>query len=543
MIAMRLYRYIFILLLSALSIQAFGQDAAPQDSSSASMDKETVQLIMQMFDGQEISMIKVKADQLVSSGKDPQEQALIASYIFDYYQQSKYMGYEEVALYIADNYFLNNKLQWPQEDGLIMVKMFAEFNRQSMIGLKAPELSLQDTLGREISLRSLDSRYKVVLFYDDQCNTCNYYTPILMRFLKNFEYGTLSLYRVYTQDNRDRWCTYVKKINERFPVSSNVTVYDVWDPDLSSDFQRKYGVVSTPQMLLLDRDNFILGRKLDPSALAQLVEMDYNKRNETQTFIEQLFTSLLPYDPTQDIDTTLIVSTIDDLYEKSQKDTAIFQELFYNSYQYLKSHEEYDMQKGAAYIGHKYISLMPQMWRDANFTEKEDAKGKAPLGIEFPSSDEFIKQTRMAVELFYRNQLGKPAANLYLSLPDKSSFSIYDGNAKYTVLYFYNMDCALCEAVSGQMKPIYDKFRDKGVEVMAIYTGSSKKRKEWTKYIAEHGFEWTNLYDKKDSQDMFAKYNLAGVPAIYLLDEEKNTIAKDITPKMLNEILNYLLYD
>ena len=145
---------------------------------------------------------------------------------------------------------------------------------------------------------------------------------------------------------------------------------------------------------------------------------------------------------------------------------------------------------------------MPQMWRDANFTEKEDAKGKAPLGIEFPSSDEFIKQTRMAVELFYRNQLGKPAANLYLSLPDKSSFSIYDGNAKYTVLYFYNMDCALCEAVSGQMKPIYDEFRDKGVEVMAIYTGSSKKRKEWTKYIAEHGFEWTNLYDKKDSQDI-----------------------------------------
>jgi alkyl hydroperoxide reductase subunit AhpC len=105
------------------------------------------------------------------------------------------------------------------------------------------------------------------------------------------------------------------------------------------------------------------------------------------------------------------------------------------------------------------------------------------------------------------------------------------------------MDCALCEAVSGQMKPIYDEFKDKGVEVMAIYTGSSKKRKEWTRYIAEKGFEWTNLYDKKDTQEMFAKYNLAGVPAIYLLDEEKNTIAKDITPKMLNEILNYLLYD
>ena len=410
--------------------------------------------------------------------------------------------------------------------------------------MKAPELKIPDSLGREISLRQCDTRYKIVLFYDDQCNTCNFYTPRIMKFLKDYSYGSVTLYRVYTQDSRDRWCSYVKKINERFPVSENVTICDVWDPDFSSDFQRKYGVISTPQMLLLDRDNFILGRKLDPSALAQLIEMDYNKPNELQLFLEQLYSSLLPYDSSQDIDTTLIISTIDGLYEKSKGDTSAFQEIFYNSYQYLKKHEEYDMQKGAAYIGNIYISQMPQMWRDANFTEKEDAQGKAPLGIEYSSADDFIKETRMAVELFYRNQLGMPAANLYLNLPDKSSFSIYDGQAKYTVLYFYNMDCALCEAVSAQMKKIHEEFADKGVEVMAIYTGSYKaNRKAWLKYISGHGFEWTNLIDKKDTQDMFAKYNLAAVPAIYLLDEQKCTLAKDITPKMLHEILTYLLYD
>jgi hypothetical protein len=94
------------------------------------------------------------------------------------------------------------------------------------------------------------------------------------------------------------------------------------------------------------------------------------------------------------------------------------------------------------------------------------------------------------------------------------------------------------------MKKIYEEFADKGVEVMAIYTGSYKaNRKAWLKYISGHGFEWTNLIDKKDTQDMFAKYNLAAVPAIYLLDEQKCTLAKDITPKMLHEILTYLLYD
>lgn len=517
--------------------------ANQQDSTSAQTGKETVQLIMQMFDGEEISLIKTKADQLIESGKDSLDKAAIASYIFDYYYNSKYMGYEEIALHIADNYFLNNKFQWPDEEGYFMLKMFADFNRQSMIGLMAPELNLPDSLGNEISIRQTESRYKVLFFYDDQCSTCNLYIPRLMKYFKDYSSGSLSFFRIYTQDNRSRWTSYVKKLDSRFPVSQNVKVYDIWDPDLSSDFPRKYGVVSTPQLYLLNGDNIILGRKLDPAALAQLIDMDYNKPTQLESFLDQLFTSLLPYDATQEIDTTLIVSTIDDLYERSKRDTSMFQEVLYTTYQYLKDHQDYDMQKGAAYIGNNYIVKMPDMWKGANFSEKADAQGRAPLGIVYNSPDEFIKETADAIEQFYRNQLGEPVANLYLNLPDKSSYSIYDGKGKYTVLYFYNMECALCEAVSKEMKKIYGEFRDKGVEVIAIYTGSSKNRKQWVKYISENEFEWTNLYDKGDTQEMFAKYNLAGVPVIYLLDEEKNTLAKDINPKVLNEILNYLLYD
>lgn len=540
---MKQIRYIIILLVSFIAIAGHAQEVNLGDTSAAPMDKETVSLIMKMFDGQDISVIKVKADQLISTGKDEAEMANIASYIFDYYQKSKFMGYEEIALYIADNYFLNKKLKWPNDDEYLMVKMFAEFNRQSMIGLMAPELILPDSLGNEISLRKSDSRYKILFFYDDECSACNMYTPLLMRYLKDFKNGTVSLFRIYTQDNRERWCSYASKVTSRFPVSENVKVYDVWDPDFSSDFQRKYGVVSTPQLILLNRENIILGRKLDPSALSQLIEIDYNTPTELQTFLNDLFTSLLPYDPSQDIDTTLIVSTIDDLYQKTKVDTSAFQEVFYSAYQYLKGHEEYDMQKGAAYIGNRYIVQMPEMWANANFTEKIDAKGRAPLGIEFKSSGDFVNATSAAIDQFYRNQLGKPAADLHLSLPDRSPYSIYDGKAKYTVLYFYNMDCALCEAVSEDMKKIYSDFSKDGVDILAIYTGSSKNRKEWTKYIASKGFEWTNLFDRRDSQEMFEKYNLSGVPAIYLLDEQKNTLAKDITPNVLREILNYLLYD
>lgn len=549
---MKVYRLLIIGLFSLLASNIFAQNDESNklnnssniaDTTVKKMDRETSDLIMQMFDGQEISLIKVKADQLINSGKDSLEQAEIASYVFDFYTKSKIMGYEEVALYVADHYFLNGKLQWPFPESELAMKMFAEFNRQSMIGLLSPNLTLTDTLGREVSIRETDSRYKVIYFYDDQCSTCNIYTPQIMRYFKDFSYGSVSFFRIYTQDSRERWTNYIQKIDARFPVSKNVTIYDLWDPEFTSDFQKKFGVVSTPQLILLDRDNYILGRKLDPKALGQLIEIDYNTPNELETFLDQLFTSLLPYDQTQDVDTTLVVSTIDDLYQKSKGDTSLFQEVFYTTYQYLKGHQEYNFQKGAAYIGNRYIAQMPQMWGDANFSEKKDSKGRAPLGIDFESSEEFINSTKIAVELFYRNQLGVPTSNLYLSLPDKSSYSIYDSKGEYTVLYFYNMDCKLCEVVSEQMKEIFLEYRDKGIEFLGIYTGSPKNRKEWIKYISQTGFEWTNLYDKKGTQEMFEKYNLSAVPVIYLLDKEKNTIAKDINPKVLNDILNYLTND
>lgn len=551
---MKVYKSMLIgVLLGFLAPHLYSQNAESRvventpvevsDTTSQRIDRETSDLIMQIFDGQDISLIKIKADQLITSGKDPIEQGEIASYIFDYYSKSKYMGYEEIALYVADNYFLNGRLKWPFPESELAMKMFAEFNRQSMIGLLSPELNLTDTIGREVSLRRADSRYKVVYFYDDECQVCNIYTAQIMRYLKDFNSGSLSIFRVYTQNSRERWTNYIKKIDARFPVSKNVTIYDVWDPDFTSDFQRKFGVVSTPQLLLLNRDNYILGRKLDANALSQLIDIDFNTPTKLQTFIDQLFTSLLPYDQTQEIDTTLVISTIDDLYQKSKGDTSLFQETLFTTYQYLKRHQEYDFQKGAAYIGNRYIAQMPQMWSDANFSEKKNSKGRPPLGLNFESSEEFVEATKNSVEQFYRNQLGKPTANLYLNLPDKSSFSIYDSKGKFTILYFYNMECTVCEVVSKEMVKTYREYKDKGVEILAIYTGSPKKRKEWLKYIADGEFEWINLYDKKGSQEMFEKYNLSGLPAIYLLDEDKNTLAKEVNPKVLNEILEYLTND
>lgn len=512
--------------------------AFPQDSTSTGMTKDDIALIMKIFDGQNVKSVKEKADQLIISGKDSSDCAFIAATIFDYYYSSKIMGYEEVALYIADRYFLSKKYEWPNEEGYTLLKMFAEFNRNSMIGMPAPELALPDSLGNIISVRKSPGKYKLLFFYDEDCKICQAYTAKLMKYLSTYESGNISVFRIYTQSDRERWIKWVRRLNTTFKVSDKVKLFDIWDPDFSSDFQKKYGVITTPQVVLINEDNIIFGRKLDPKAVATLIDMDYNKPTELDLFIEKLFASILPYDTSTEIDTTLIMSTIDDLYKKSSSDTTLFQEVMYSTYQYLKNNSEYNLQRGAAYLGTQYITKMPLMWLSANFTDSLNSKGKAPLGAIYSSPDSFLSETAKAVELFHRNQLGKPVANLFLTTVSKKPYSIYDSKTKYTILYFYNMDCALCEAVSADMKKIYEEFKSEDIEFIGIYTG--KEKKKWPKYVASNQFEWINVWDKSGKSDMFAKYDLSGVPVIYMLNEKKETIAKDITPSVLKEILGYL---
>ena len=88
------------------------------------------------------------------------------------------------------------------------------------------------------------------------------------------------------------------------------------------------------------------------------------------------------------------------------------------------------------------------------------------------------------------------------------------------------------------MKEIFDKYSVYDVEFAAIYIGRDKK---WRKDISAKGYGWHDLWDSKHASGMFEKYDLMDVPAIYLLDSDNVTLAKDINPDVLSLLLDYYL--
>ncbi len=529
---MRYFHFHYIVLVFASLFLLFQTTSAQDTVSVYNADKpitpEDVAFVMKIFDGQPVATVISKAEGFINTGKDSLQRAVIAAAMYDYYESSKIMGYEEVALYIADNYFLNHLYKCPDDDKYMMMRLFAEFNRASMIGLQAPEMLLSDINGSYVSIRSDKSTYKILFFYDDECPTCIRQAPILMEYLQGVNDIEITLFRIYTQKDRDKWTRYVSNLSSRYTLPQCIRVVDVWDPEILSDFPKLYGVVSTPQIFVLDYQNKIIGRRLTPKAVSQLIDIYQNQATDQELLFDSVFPSARNYDE--------VKQSVDAFFKDTQSDPDNFHETFYSLYQYLKNSNDYNLQMGAAYLGKEYIVSVPKMWEGVTFTPTGRTHGSTIRGT-YSSVNDFVKETEVAIDLFWRNPLGEPVADLHLFTPDKKPFSIYDANGKYTVLYFYSMNCPVCDAATEEMRKIYDKYASKGIEFITIYVGSDKK---WKKYIKDGNFAWISLQDKNGQSGMFQKYNLSSVPVIYLLDKDKRALAKDLNPLTLEQILEVL---
>lgn len=537
---MKFRHIIYPLLFLAMSAASPALYAAnPQQELSDTLMKTDisatdVELVMKVFDGQKPSVIIPRADIFIKSGKNPEEIAKTAYYVYEYYRQSKIMGYDEIAIYIADNYFLNHKYELPDKEIYMAMKLYADSNRQSLIGMKAAPLELEDPAGNKVQVGNDNSDYRVLYFYDDECPACKKTTtPLLQSMIRLGKSLNITLYMIYTQNDRERWMDYIQNETGRIRLPERIKTVHLWDPELKSGFVTKYGVISTPKLFLTDRYGTIIGRDLTPMALTQVIDIYENALSPLEMIFEQVFQPL-----GEKTDTIAVVEAIDGFFEDSKDNPELFHELFYNLYQYLKTSGSYTLQQGAAYLGNKYIAGMPELWETVTFTDTGESKGSV-IRADFSSPQEFIDQTALGVLMFYRNMLDRPAADLALRTVKNKVYSIYDADAKYTVLYFYSLDCSVCNHITPEMKKLSEKYADSGVVFLGIYTGTDK---EWKKAVKQDETKgWTDLWDRKRESDLFNKYDLLDVPAIYLLDENKKTLAKDINPDILSAILEVFL--
>ena len=465
-----------------------------------------------------VDSIAARLDALIASADSDETRAGIAGTAFNYFLESPVMGAEGVSVYIADNYFLNKRLKWPSEATFANLYTFAEFNRQSLLGMPAPELVLESLEGGMVDVREATGGYKILYFYEDACATCARQTPLLASILKEYD-GTvpLAFYAVYTQSDREAWAKYAITNFGRID-NPKVRVYNLWDPEGASEFHKKYSVLTTPSLLLLDADNRIAGRRLDAAALAELL-------GQKESFTASLYELMDGVRDNIGLERESITDVCEAFSSRIGSDSDLYRNTYLGIYNYLRGQGDYEALESAVFVAERYILGRPDMW-----------------------SSETIGQIGEAVRRFNLNPLGAVASDATLRKRCGGITTLLAKPGKnYTVLFFNLVSCSECASWKQQLLEMKQLLKEKGVRVVSVYVGpdtdewkDSLRRRGTTtagERVSTCGNWWRDLRTDWPYSDLYIKYDVATAPKLYLLDSDGIVIAKDITPETLRQIL------
>ena len=365
-----------------------GFAGAQIDSAKLEMLDARLDAYFRRLDTEKTDVKNEECDFLIENTPEGALREHVALRIYDHYLHSPVMGDEAVAIHLTDTWFAPGKVKMGDDADLMAAKVFADFNRQSLPGMQAPALELQTPEGGVRTVGPPFERCSVLYFYDTQCATCKVETVFLRRLLESGSYS-VDFYAVYTGDDAGSWKTWRET---RFKLDGgNSRVIHLWDPDVSSDFVRKYGVLQTPRMFLVGKDGRIIGRGLDHDALRKLLDLlEYEYGGEqTRGLFDRLFDSYGDTLRAQDV-----LHTAELLRRRTldEGDTLSFKHLEGDLLYYLSSRREEAFRSGTGPFLEEYVLSRPEIWNTPEDTLKivgmaemmQDLLSRTPVGSRLP---------------------------------------------------------------------------------------------------------------------------------------------------------------
>ncbi len=213
-----------------------------------------------------VDSVIVAIDGLIAKAKDNEEtfQNLVW-HLTVKYQTSKILGFDEIFVYMVDNYFLTGEMDfWANDQLKKNLKEKADQLRNSLVGMDAPNLILQASDKTPRALYDLKNNYTVVYFYDPDCGHCKRETPILKNFYDSTAYD-VGIYTVSADTSMTKMNEYIAEVGIEDWVNTNGT------KTYGLNYQEVYDAFATPTLYLLDSRKKIIAKKIVASQLEEVI--------------------------------------------------------------------------------------------------------------------------------------------------------------------------------------------------------------------------------------------------------------------------------
>lgn len=134
--------------------------------------------------------------------------------------------------------------------------------------------------------------------------------------------------------------------------------------------------------------------------------------------------------------------------------------------------------------------------------------------------------------------VGHVAPNMIL-LDTLGTFkSLYQIKSKYVIVLFYEPDCAHCRS---EIKELNNWIPENPLDVKVYAVCADTSISKWKKFIKKNKLDWIHVNGTRTvTADYHKLYDIKTTPTIYLLDEKKTIIAKQLkSDQLFPFILNY----
>ena len=139
-------------------------------------------------------------------------------------------------------------------------------------------------------------------------------------------------------------------------------------------------------------------------------------------------------------------------------------------------------------------------------------------------------------------EIGAKAPGFEGPTPDGSTLALEDALGKVTILDFWASWCKPCRIENPNVVKVYNKYHDKGLNIVGISLDKSNAKERWLQAIEDDGLTWQHISHLEFWQDPIAKkYNVRAIPATFILDENGVIIAKNLRGDALEEKMAELL--
>ncbi len=140
------------------------------------------------------------------------------------------------------------------------------------------------------------------------------------------------------------------------------------------------------------------------------------------------------------------------------------------------------------------------------------------------------------LETFKKIAIGQSAPDF--EVPDTSDqpVKLSEIDSEYTLLMFWSSECGHCTQMMPKAKALYEAQNPKRYEILAVSIDT--RREDWMQIVNDQKLTWINASELKGFDGKSADlYNIYATPTMFLLDRNKQIVAKPISYRELEVAL------